>query len=180
MTAQTATRYVGRVAAVVAVPDSHPCGNPHQRAGDLTGATYCDPVTSADVRRRLWALYVRRAVEQAKIVRGWSVAQIAEASKADGAEGVSSATIYRWMDPKWENLPRPEQVESFCDALDLATGPAFAKVWPGKTGLATETEPLPSNPDAEAIQRKLNDPRVSDAEKHLLRENLRMLALRGR
>src|SRR5690242_10219613 len=117
MSPQTATRHMGRVSAVVPPSDSHACGLPQQRVEDLTSATYRVSVTSADIRRRLWAVFVRRAVDHAKLVQGWSVAQIAEA-----AQGVSSATIYRWMDPKWENLPRPEQVESFCDALDMPTG----------------------------------------------------------
>lgn len=129
-------------------------------------------VTSLDTRRRLWADFVRRATDQAKLARGWSIPKVAaEAS-------IGPATIYRWLEQGWETAPKAELVERFCDALDIATQPAFSILWPGKQGVALAPEPMTTDPDVETIQRKLNNPSISEQEKHVLRENLRMLALR--
>lgn len=146
---------------------------PPERDASLIGETYLFNVTTApDIRRRLWAGFVRRATDHAKQSRGWSIPRVATEAK------VGAATIYRWLDGDWETAPKAEVVERFCDALDIPTQAAFSILWPGKAGAATVTEPLPANADAEAVQRKLNDPNTPESEKAFLRETLRMLAIR--
>jgi len=106
--------------------------------------------------------------------RGWSIPRIAKEA------GIAPATIYRWLDGDWETSPKGDAVESFCDAVDQPTGPAFQILFPGKTGEAVPTAPLAPDPDFETLQRKLMDPTVADQEKFHIRETIRTLALRGR
>lgn len=131
-------------------------------------------MTPLDVRRRLWALFVRRATDAAKLNRGLSIPKIAKLA------GIAPATIYRWLDGDWETAPKGEAVEAFCDALDQPTGPAFQILFPGKAGDAPGVEPLAPDPDFETLQRKLNDPATTEQEKFHIRETIRTLALRGR
>lgn len=154
---------------------SHLREETYVRETPLIRETYIASVATApDVRRRLWASFVQRAVEHASISRGWSIPQIAAEANVGGA------TIYRWLNGEWKTAPQAEIVERFCDALDIPTSAAFSILWPGKAGATAMPEPLPGDPAAEAIQRKLADPNVTETEKTFLRENLRMLASRGR
>ena len=142
--------------------------------------TYLYPVTSPDARRRLWAQFVRRACDQAKYEQGLSIPQIAEKASISPTATVSPATIYRWLNGQWSESPEGDKVELFCNATGMDTADAFKILHPGKSGKAVAAEPIHSTPDVDTIQRKLNDPAVSEGEKTFLRESLRMLALRGK
>lgn len=131
--------------------------------------------TSRDVRRDLFARFVKRAVQEAQVGRGWSVPKIAEVTK----KGVSGNTIYRWLNGDWERDPLPAQIVAFCDALDIPPAVAFAILWPGKNESRPEPEPLPIDPDFMVLLRRLHDPTVSEAEKYLIRETIRGLAARS-
>jgi hypothetical protein len=136
-------------------------------------------MVSPDVRRQAFAQFVKRATDQAKLARGWSVPRIAAESRGeDGKPRVSANTIYRWRRGDWETVPKPEQIEAFCDTLDIPTAAAFVILWPGRAGQAPVPEPLVTDPDFEVLQRRLNDPSVSEREKFHIRETIRTLALR--
>lgn len=127
-----------------------------------------------DVRRRQFKVFVQRAVDHAKLTRGWTVPKVARET------GVGVATIYRWLNEEWTDNPKPELIEKFCDGLNLSPAEAFMILWPGKKGHAKEPPVMMMDPDFETLQRKLNDPKVPEQEKYLIRENVRTLALRDK
>lgn len=129
---------------------------------------------SLDVRKRSFAAFVRRATDHAKQTRGWSVPRLAKES------GIGPATLYRWINAEWKEAPRPDQIEKFCDALDIKPALAFSILWPGKTGSAPPPAPLPSDPDFDLLQRRLNDPKTPESEKYHIRETISSLVIRGR
>ncbi len=130
--------------------------------------------TSLDVRRVLFARFVRRAVDRIKDTRQWTVERIAK--EAD----IGPATIYRWLDGDWVKAPQGDAVQSFCTALGIPPGVAFSILWPGVDDERVEPAPLDSTPAIDAILRKLADPHVSDQEKYLINETLEGLARRPR
>lgn len=141
------------------------------------------PPAAPDVRRDAWARFVRRATDQAKIGRGWTIPQIAKETKAraeqtPGATAVSQATIYRWLNGDWETSPSADAVEAFCDVLDVPVAAALAILWPGKTGRASVPEPPPLDENFELLLRRLNDPSVPEREKWHIRETINTLAAR--
>ena len=123
-----------------------------------------------EVRRDAFAKWVRRVLAQAKEVRGLGVVQIADMAR------IGNPTIYRWANGTGKELPNPEQVLAFCDALDIPAAAAFSILWPGKTELRAEPEPIPMDADLQTLMRKLNDPNVSEFEREFIRETIRQLA----
>lgn len=128
-----------------------------------------------EVRRDNFAKWVKRVLRQAKLARGLSIPDIAKLS------GVSDPTIYRWAKGEGKDLPKPELVVMFCDALDInpidPAGP-FAILWPSKAASVEAPEPLPMDADYQLLMRKLHDPNVSDFDKQFIRETLAQLAAR--
>lgn len=138
-------------------------------------STYVDDVpTTPPVRKRAFAAFVKRATDHAKLHRGWSIRRVAEES------GIGPNTIYRWLRGDWTTAPDPDLIEKFCDALDIPTSAAFVILWPGKGWRAELPEPMPSDPDFDLLQRRLNDPKTPGPEKFLIRETIKSLAIRGR
>ena len=129
-----------------------------------------DMAPTVEVRRDAFAVWVKRVLQQAKTNRGLSVVQIAKLA------GIGNPTIYRWRNGEGKELPNPEQVLAFCDALDIPPQAAFSILWPGKTEQAAKPTPLPMDSDYQTLMRKLNDPSVSAFEKEFIRETLRQLA----
>lgn len=127
-----------------------------------------------DVRRHQFAVFIRRACDHAKLTRGWSVPEVARRTN------VGVATIYRWLGEKWTENPDPSLIEKFCDGLDLSPTEAFMILWPGKNSQARPAAVLPGDQDFDTLQRMLNDPKVSERDKYLIRETIRSLALRGK
>lgn len=124
------------------------------------------------VRLDAWTQFVKRALAQAKQQRGWSVENIAERA------AVSANTIYLWRGGKGTAYPRGENVEAFCDALDIAPEHAFAVLWPGKSARRTEPHPLNTDDDLLLLARRLADPSVPEREKWLIRETVQSLSAR--
>jgi len=122
-----------------------------------------------EVRKANFAAWCRRVLDQAKVQRGLSVPQIAELA------GIGNQTISRWRNGTLKELPNPEQVVAFCDALDIDPAIPFGILWPGKSEAAPRPEPIVFDADYQALQRKLNDPHVSEFEKAFIRESLRQL-----
>lgn len=175
-----------------AVHDHEPHGPPsHEREDsrrrDLipAGRTYCGgmPAVAPGVRKLAFSRFVRRGVDGAKQSRGWTVEDIANATKQRAAQGegrkaVSRATIYRWLSGDWEEAPSGDLVEAFCDVLDIPAAAGLAVLWPGKTGRAAAPEPPPLDEDFELLLRRLQDPNVPEREKWHIRETIRTLATR--
>jgi transcriptional regulator with XRE-family HTH domain len=138
----------------------------------------CAPYSAAmpplDVRRHQFAVFIRRGCDHAKLTRGWSVPEIARRA------GIGVATIYRWLNEQWTENPDPNLIEKFCDALDLSPTEAFMILWPGKNSQTQQPVVMPKDQDFDVLLRKLNDPKVSEREKFLIRETIRSLALRGK
>lgn len=137
------------------------------------------PAPSPAVRRDAFARFVRRAVDRAKDTRNWTVKQIVDASVDEtGKPRVGRSTIYRWMNGDWERAPLPEQIEGFCDALDIPPQAALVILWPGKG--TRPVRPTPElDPDVELLLRRLEDPNVPAAEKYHIRETIKGLANRS-
>jgi transcriptional regulator with XRE-family HTH domain len=129
----------------------------------------------ADSRTRLaaFAAFVRRATDQAKLRRNWSVEDIADAA------GISANTIYLWRSGKGTNYPQGDKVEAFCDALGIKPEVAFSVLWPGSSAHAEEPIPLSTEQDLIVLARKLADPNVPEREKFLIRETIQSLAARS-
>jgi hypothetical protein len=131
-----------------------------------------------DARKTAFSRFVRRALDQAKVGRGWGVDRVVEEA-AKAGRPVGRATIYRWLNSEWTEAPSPDLIEAFCDVLDIPPAAAFAVLWPGKTGRAQVTPPPELDPDVETLLRRLQDPNVADAEKYHIRETLKTLAARS-
>lgn len=125
-----------------------------------------------EVRRAQFADYWKRELERAEAA-GMSVPKIAKAA------GVGSNTIYRWRDGNWSEGPKPGQIVSVCDVLDIDPAEPMSILWSGKRGRRPEpTRPSQLPRDVEAILRRLEDPETPEPEKYLIREMLRSLAVR--
>ncbi|MBM0275146.1 helix-turn-helix transcriptional regulator [Micromonospora sp. STR1s_6] len=122
------------------------------------------------VRKDRFAVWVKRAVQHAKATKGLSVPKIAEVA------GIGNQTIYRWMKAEGKELPDPDTVVAFCDAIDVSPDEPFRILWPGKNESATQPEPMPMDGDLQVLMRKLVDPNVSEFEREFIRETIRQLA----
>jgi transcriptional regulator with XRE-family HTH domain len=113
-----------------------------------------------------FARFVRRAVDDAKNRRGWTVTRLATET------GIGRSTLFRWLAGDCQEFPEIANVRSFCAALDIPVTAAF-------TALGVR-EDLDDEPDARAdvqkILARLSDPAVPAAEKRVIRDMLRYLA----
>lgn len=130
-------------------------------------------VADPEARLAAFTAFVRRALDHARITKGWSVEQVARKA------GVSANTLYLWRSgAEWKNFPLGRNVEAFCDALGIDPAAAFAILWPGKRDRPAEPEPLGPDEDLITLARRLADPNVPENEKYLIREIIRGLAAR--
>lgn len=151
------------------------------RHRSATGSTYGRLVPPApDVRRALFGRWVKRALEHASATLGINVAQVVVAAGVDerSRARLSRSTVYRWLRGDWEEDPKAAQVEAFCDAIGVSPTEPFRILWPGRTSRPVEPDPLPTHPDLDRLARRLADPNVSDQDKWLITETLRLLANR--
>jgi transcriptional regulator with XRE-family HTH domain len=113
-----------------------------------------------------FARFVRRAVDDAKNRRGWTVTRLATET------GVGRSTLFRWLAGDCHEFPEIANVRSFCAALDIPVTAAF-------TALGVR-EDLDGEPDVRAdvqkILARLSDPLVPTADKRVIRDMLRYLA----
>jgi transcriptional regulator with XRE-family HTH domain len=116
-----------------------------------------------------FARFVRRAVDDAKTRRGWTVTRLAAET------GVGRSTLFRWLAGDCQDFPELSNVRSFCAALEIPVSAAFAAL-----GVRNEEAPplaeAAARADIERIIRRLTDPRVSAEEKTIIRSTLRYLA----
>jgi transcriptional regulator with XRE-family HTH domain len=121
--------------------------------------------------RASFARFVRRAVDEAKNSRGWSVTRLAAET------GVGRSTLFRWLAGDWHDFPEVATVRGFCEALDIPVGAAL-----GALGLRAGGAPVPDDPavadDLRVILERLADPATSAGDKRAIRDGLRILAAR--
>jgi transcriptional regulator with XRE-family HTH domain len=122
-----------------------------------------------------FARFVRRAIDDAREERGWTVGDLAAHT------GVGRSTVFRWLAGDWQDYPELAKVRGFCAALDLPVAAAFRALGLPDAGLARQRrardEP-PVEADVRAILARLDDPAIPAEEKHHIRDLLRYLARR--
>ena len=144
-----------------------------------------------DSPQAAFARFVRRAIDDAKDERGWSVTDLA------GHTGVGRSTVFRWLAGDWHDYPELAKVRGFCAALDVPVTAAFRALGlpdgelPGQgersdrvTGGGIRGRGGRKRADAQidadvrVILTRLADPTVPADEKQLIRDLLRYLAQR--
>jgi DNA-binding phage protein len=129
----------------------------------------------ADGRRQAFAAFVRKALVDARAVRGWNGTMVAAKTR------LSRQTINRWVRADWSTNPEPARVVAFCEALGIEPVVAFGILgWDRSAASRPQPQPQtqPMDPDVAALLNKLLDASVSDAEKYHIRETIRYLAYR--
>jgi len=128
---------------------------------------------SKTAARAGFARFVRRAVDDAKDQRGWSVTRLAAET------GVGRSTLFRWLAGDWQDFPEFATVRGFCRALDIPVNSAFAAL--GVRDGATQDQDADPGVDADVrvILARLGDPAIPVAEKTIIREMLHYLARPG-
>ncbi|MFI6758745.1 multiprotein-bridging factor 1 family protein [Micromonospora sp. NPDC050417] len=140
---------------------------------------------ASDSPQAAFARFVRRAIDDAKDERGWSVTDLAAHT------GVGRSTVFRWLAGDWHDYPELAKVRGFCAALDVPVTAAFRAL-----GLP-DGEPVPArrpgrppsggtrkraddqvDADLRVILTRLADPTVPADEKQLICDLLRYLAQR--
>ncbi|MGI5211890.1 helix-turn-helix domain-containing protein [Plantactinospora sp. CA-290183] len=129
-----------------------------------------------DSPQAAFARFVRRAIDDAKQERGWTVSDLAAHT------GVGRSTVFRWLAGDWQDYPELAKVRGFCAALNLPVGAAFRALGlpdGEQTGLARrERAEAPVDGDLRVIMSRLADPGFPAEEKKLIRDLLRYLAHR--
>ncbi len=128
---------------------------------------------SKPAARSGFARFVRRAVDDAKDQRGWSVTRLAAET------GVGRSTLFRWLAGDWQDFPEFATVRGFCRALEIPVNSAFAALGVRDGGdQEQDTEPG-ADADMRVILARLADPATPATEKTIIREMLRYLARPG-
>jgi transcriptional regulator with XRE-family HTH domain len=119
-----------------------------------------------------FARFVRRAIDDAKNTRGWTVNDLATET------GVGRSTLFRWLAGDWHDYPELAKVQSFCGALDVPVSAAFRALNMPERASTGARQSGRVEKDLQIILDRLTDPTVSAAEKRHIREALRRLASR--
>ncbi|WP_229400441.1 helix-turn-helix domain-containing protein [Micromonospora okii] len=121
-----------------------------------------------------FARFVRRAIDDAREERGWTVTDLAAHT------GVGRSTVFRWLAGDWQDYPELAKVRGFCAALDLPVAAAFRALGLPDAGTVPRRrgEEAPVEADVRVILQRLADPAVPAEEKHHIRDLLRYLARR--
>jgi len=91
--------------------------------------------------------------------------------------GVGASTFHRWQRGQFTRAPELDRVRAFCAGLGVPATAALLAL--GMTEGRDEPEPEPVvDPDVRRILRALADPNVSDQDKLVIREMLKMIARR--
>jgi transcriptional regulator with XRE-family HTH domain len=116
-----------------------------------------------------FARFVRRAVDDVKTRRGWTVSRLAAET------GVGRSTLFRWLSGDCQDFPELEKVRSFCAALDIPVSAAFTALGVRHADPDPDTESA-ARADVQRIMHRLADPSVSTEEKTVIRDMLSYLA----
>jgi transcriptional regulator with XRE-family HTH domain len=127
------------------------------------------PAPSPNVARARFARFVKVALDAAR-ERGMTDADI------KAATGVGPSTFHRWKRGEGRELPELEKVQAFCEGLGVSVVGAMTALGlnPAKRDNPEPEPPLP--PEVRTILRRLADPNVSQSDKLVIREMLKMLA----
>lgn len=127
---------------------------------------------SPNVNRARFARFVARTLASARD-RGMTDKDI------HAATGIPPSTFHRWQKGQLATAPDLDKVKRFCEGLGVSVSAAMTALGlaPGRD--TTEPEP-PLPPEVRTILRKLADPNVSDSDKLVIRELLKLLAERAR
>lgn len=133
---------------------------------------YGADVAEVPTRQDAWGSIVKRALER------WLTANPTKTME-DFCDftGVSSPTLYRWINGTWKKDPDREKVNGFCDALRIPRTLAERTLQWAATQPARHTEPQ-ADPDVEALGRTLADPEVPEADKQWIRDIVRFATQR--
>jgi transcriptional regulator with XRE-family HTH domain len=132
-------------------------------------------VAAQESPQSAFARFVRRAIDDAKNERGWTVTDLAAQT------GVGRSTVFRWLAGDWQDYPELAKVRGFCAALDVPVAAAFRALGlPDGDGRADQADrdTAPLDADVRVILSRLADPTVPADEKKLIRDMLRYLARR--
>ncbi|WDZ85434.1 helix-turn-helix domain-containing protein [Micromonospora cathayae] len=130
---------------------------------------------SAEVSPQMaFARFVRRAIDDAREERGWTVSDLAAHT------GVGRSTVFRWLAGDWQDYPELAKVRGFCAALDVPVAAAFRALGlpDGSPTARRVPDDSPVEADVRVILDRLADPAVPADEKHQIRDLLRYLAHR--
>jgi transcriptional regulator with XRE-family HTH domain len=116
-----------------------------------------------------FARFIRRAVDDAKVRRGWTVTRLAAET------GVGRSTLFRWLAGDCHDFPELSNVRGFCEALDIPVATAFAALGVRDEELDVRAE-AGAQADMKRILNRLANPRVTAEEKTVIRSTLRYLA----
>jgi transcriptional regulator with XRE-family HTH domain len=121
-----------------------------------------------------FARFVRRAIDDAREERGWTVSDLASHT------GVGRSTVFRWLAGDWQDYPELAKVRGFCAALDVPVAAAFRALGlpDGTPAARRASDDAPVEADVRVILDRLADPTVPADEKHQIRDLLRYLARR--
>jgi transcriptional regulator with XRE-family HTH domain len=129
-------------------------------------------MATGDSPQKAFARFVRRAIDDAKNARGWTVNDLAAET------GVGRSTLFRWLAGDWHDYPELAKVQGFCAALDVPVSAAFNALKMPERPAPGATRHSRIERDLQVILDSLVDPTVSTAEKRHIREALRRLAER--
>lgn len=121
------------------------------------------------MNRVAFGQFVRRAVDDAKNRRGWTINRLAAET------GVGRSTLFRWLSGDCQQYPELETIRSFCAALEIPVSAAFIALGMPTTAPAAHPE-TNARADMERIMLRLLDPAVSDTQKLVIRDMLSYLA----
>lgn len=125
-----------------------------------------------DSPQAAFARFVRRAIDEARQGRGWTVSDLATHT------GVGRSTVFRWLAGDWQDYPELAKVRGFCSALDVPVSAAFRALGLPEQGSRRLRGDDATEADVRIILARLTDPGVAAEEKKLIRGILRYLARR--
>lgn len=161
----------GRSASPVAARHYPRQGHPHPAKGAPLSIG-----TTPDSPQAAFARFVRRAIDDAKRDRNWTVSELAAHT------GIGRSTVFRWLAGDWQDYPELAKVRGFCAALGVPVGAAFRALGLPDTDAGTpgcrDAAETPVDADVRLIMTRLADPGVPAEEKKLIRDTLRQLAHR--
>jgi transcriptional regulator with XRE-family HTH domain len=130
-------------------------------------------MATSDSPQAAFARFVRRAIDDAKTSRGWTVNDLALET------GVGRSTLFRWLAGDWHDYPELAKVQGFCAALDVPVSAAFRALnMPERPSAGAARPSSRVDKDLQVILDRLTDPTVLPADKRHIREALRRLASR--
>lgn len=127
-----------------------------------------------DKPQAAFARFVRRAIDDARNERGWTVSDLAAHT------GVGRSTVFRWLAGDWHDYPELAKVRAFCAALDVPVAAAFRALGlpDGAPAAGRGGDDGDAEADIRTIMGRLSDPTVPAEEKRTIRDMLRYLARR--